>query len=601
MKTKKFRAKYITWLVFAAALFTAVSVRSDSSQIDKLIEKLDATLTKQQPIVMNLDECIAAAVANNADLKVKQAILNSVEGDRLIDRSRFFSHVDFLANTSRNQGTLLKSYFPTLNPMPVASLGGLETSTFSASSGSSSNSSISAIASQFGITDISSLLSQVPAEYQSMIPAGLFRAQGAGDSSDASRASQRVAAQTIPGIPNINLDQLQQLLDQVQTLSDLLNSTSSSSQRTVVNTDLSFRYSQRLIEWGKDSSSSVSIRKNKRLAITNYDQKLRDVISNVRNSFFQILLKKEQISTREKLLKEYEEKLWKQQKRFEIAKDVPRIDVLTAELDVLNEKNRINNLRSDLVKRKLELLQLINLPFASDFDVVGELQPFNFSVAEVVKLTNDNSFQVTYLKDELKESERVFKELAWDYKPIYTAKIGAENQHAGMGLSLNNSNQTYGVDLGVVRYLNLPTSSSSSLFGLSSERTRNNYNMSAGLAWNLYDNTQRKGVEKKHIEKLNQARIELDQEIQSEDLSARQAYQDLIEAVDGLKLQRDIVENSRRRLEITRKLREYGKVNEFQVDSLRNTFFSDQDRYFTQQENVIAAQEKLRSIMGVFQ
>jgi outer membrane protein TolC len=398
--------------------------------------------------------------------------------------------------------------------------------------------------------------------------------------------------------------QIQQLLDQLQTLSDLLDeTTSASSQRTVQNTDISIRYSQRLLEWGRQSSSSKGISSNKRLAIHNYEQKLRDIITNVRNTYFQVLLKKEQISTREKLLVEYEQKLWKQQKRFEIAKDVPRIDVLTAELDVLNEKNRISNLKSDLIKRKLELMQLINVPLGTDIEVTGELEPFNFTLANVVSLTKANSFQITYLQEELNQSERTFKELAWDYKPVYSAKIGVEDGHAGAGLSLNNSNQTYGLDLGAVKFLNLPTSSASSLtsiLGTSAVRTRNNYNMSAGLTWNLYDNVQRKGVEKKYVEKLNQSRIEFEQELMKEELDARQAYQDLIEAVDTLKLQKDIVDNSNRRLEITRKLREYGKVNEYQVDSLRSTFFSDQDRYFSQQENVIAAQEKLRSIMGVF-
>ncbi len=596
--------KAIVTIVAVAALFAApvVNAFSQESRIDEIVRELDTKLTKPQPVSMTLDDCIRMAIQNNPDLRIKQAILNSVDGDKMIDRARFFSHVDFVANFGRAQGTIEKSYYPTLNASPVASLGGLDTSTYSSGKGTSGSTDLSSIAAQFGISDVSSLLSMVPAEYQSLV-SGLMRTQGGAEAVSAQRSlgMERAAAQTIP---SLNIDQLNQLISQLNSLTNVLSSSSVSSSKTVVDNEVAIRYSQRLLEWGKDSMAATGIRSNRRLAIHNYEQKLRDVIASVRNSFFSILLKKDQIETRRKLLAEYEDKLQKQQKRFEIAKDVPRIDVLTAELDVLNEKNRIDTLKSDLIKKKLELMNYLNMPLGTELEITGELEAFDYSLADAVRLTKENSFQITYLQEELKESERAFKQLAWDYKPIYNAKLGIEDKDKAVGLSLNNSNQTYGLDLGVAKYLNLPSSNSgnstlTSLLSGSGHGT-NNYSMSLGVSWNLYDNTERKGVSLKHVEKLNQSRTELEQEVAKEELEVRKAYQELIEAVDSLKLQKDIVENSRRRLEITRKLREYGKVNEFQVDSLRNTFFSDQDRYFSQQENVISAQENLRRIMGVF-
>ncbi len=616
MKKLLKRKTIVCALLCAGVLLPAAAApaRAQESKIDSLIKQLDTVTKESGSVVLNLEDCLDLAIENNRDLKIKQEILNSVEGDKMIDKSRFFSHVDFITNFGRSQGSLLKSYYPSLNPKAVSSLGGLDSSSYTASSSSSSTSStISALAAQYGISDVSSLLSMVPAEYQSLVSSmGLFRPTASTTSTTASipeigaetttsGAPYRVANQTISdyqgiidALNNIDTEQINTLMDNLDYLNSMLETSSSSVQRTTVTNDVAIRYSRRLLEWGRDSSSSVSIRENKRLAIYNYEQKLRDVIYSVRNTFFQVLLKKDQISTREKLLKEYEEKLWKQQKRFEIAKDVPRSDVLSAELDVLNEKNRINNLKSDLIKRKLELMNLISVPLGTEFDVVGDLQPFTYKLPEVVQLTKDNSFKVVYQKEELAESERTFKQLAWDYKPILSGKIGVEDQHNAVGLTLNNSNQTYGVDFGAISYLNVPNGTSSST------RTRNNYTMSVGMNWNLYDNMERKGIELKYIKKLNQTRIELEQEIESEELEARQAYQDFLAAVDKLNIQKDIVDNSSKRLEITRKLREYGKVNEYQVDSLRSTFFSDQDNYFNQQENVISAQESLRRIMGVF-
>lgn len=586
--------KLIVTIVFAvvfAAFAEGMLARADFEGIDAIIKQLDE-LAPPQKLVLTLDDCIAIAIANNPDLKVKQYILNSVQGDEMIDRARFFSHWDVIGNFGRSQGSLLKTYYTTYNPRPVTSLGGLETSSYSATSGASGETDLSDLAAQYGISDISSLLSMIPPEFQSMIPQEMLRPQGGpegqGDDAGAGRSAEQ--------IPGIDMDELNALLDQMEDFLNYFNQSASASQRTVVNNELAIRYSRRLIEWGRDSSSSVQIRRNRRLAIYNYQQKLRDVISSVRSGFFIIILKKQQIETRQKLLQEYEEKLWKLRKRFEIAKDVPRIDVLTAELDVLNEKSRINTLRSELVGNKLELLNILDLSLGVEVDFAGEIPSFNYNLKDIVRLTKENGFHIAYLTEEYKESLNEFNQLAWDYKPILSGRMGWENHNLAAGLTLNNSNQTYGLDLGVAGYTNVPAGTSS----FSSSGADHNYSLSIGVAWNLYDNMERGGVTLKYVEKLNQTRAELNAEINKEELEARKAYQNLLDAVEQLKIQIEIVENSKQRLDITRKLREYGKVNEFQLDSLRNTFFSDQERLFSIQENVITAQENLRRIMGVF-
>ncbi|HOX28492.1 MAG TPA: TolC family protein, partial [bacterium] len=466
-REKDIMGKTFKSAIFATAMLCAVfltTARADMSQIDRLIDSIDKVKPAEKA-VLTLDQCLQVAIENNQDLAIKQAILNSVAGDLMIDRSRFFSHVDFIGNFGRSQGSPLSTYYPNLNPRAVTSLGGLDTSSYSASTSSGTSSTISDLAAQFGISDVSSLLSNIPSQYQSLL-SGLLRTQG-GD-----RTAQQLIA---PGIDLSQIDpaQIQSLISQLQTLSTMFaNAAAASTQRTSANNEVAIRYSRRLLEWGRDSSSSVSIRRNRRLAIYNYEQKLRDVISTVRTDFFLILLKKQQIETREKLLGEYEKKLWQQQERFDIAKDVPRIDVLTAELDVLNEKNRISSLKSDLIQKKLELLRLLDMPLATEVEFTGDLEPFNYSLDEVVAFTKQNSFQITYSKQEYDESEREFNQLAWDYKPIYNAKVGIEDHSGILGFTLNNSNQTYGVDMGAVKYTNMPGGSTAS------NRTHNNYTMS---------------------------------------------------------------------------------------------------------------------------
>jgi len=628
---KRIKSQFIFSTAAIIIFLSAQTAQADLEKIDRLLGEFDQLMPKV-PVVLTLDDCLAAAIENNHELRIKMTILNSVVGDDMIDRSRFYSHVDFLADFSRDQGSLLKSFYPSHNPLPVSSLGALDTSSLSMSSKSSGGSvggfdisslagidmsQISSMASQYGI-DISQFLPRMaasPAEQRiarksaedlqaqiEKLSELIYRQQQVSQmfSHGAPAAAQRSAGATTN--PCETLPQPQRAMCEAlyPLVQSVIPSTSGSSDRTKGHTQVAMRYSRRLIEWGKDSSSSVQIRANRRLAIYNYQQKLREVISNVRTTFFTILLKKQQIATREKLLKEYEKKLWQQQKRFEVARDVPRIDVLTAELDVLNERDRISSLQADLVEKKYELLQLIDMPLDTNIDFTGELPSFDYSLREIVRITKDKSFNISYLKEELKEDQREFDELAWDYKPVFSAQIGIENRRTAMGMTVNNSNQTYGLDLGVSQFANLPSSSELGSFS-SSGREDHNYTLNAGVIWNVFDNTQRKGVKKKYVENLNETRIDLDRQMEIEELTARKAYNNLKQAEESLKIQESIVEIARRRLEITRKLREYDKVPEYQVDSYRDNFFSQQDRYFSEQETLIQAQENLRRVMGLFE
>lgn len=596
----------VTFLLSSAIMATETEIIDsnipmvDIATDENISEELEEiqNFLPSEPKILTLDECIKLAIENNHELKMKQAILNSVDGDKMIDRSRFYSHVDIIGDFSRDQGTMSKSYFPSYNPQPVSSLGSLDASSLSLSStGGSSNGGfdLSSIAG-VDINEISSLASSFGIDISQYLP------RKAATPAE-KRASQRSAQQQLTPeqiqelLNNLNgsteqLAQLAEVLNQLQQVNSLFGPTSGSAKKT--SSSVAIRYSRRLLEWGKDSSSSVQIRANRRLAIYNYQQKLREVISDVRTTFFTILLKKEQIETREKLLAEYDEKLIQQQKRFDVAQDVPKIDVLTAELDVLNEKNRINALKADLIDKKYELLQIINLPLESNIQFSGELQPLNNELKDVVDLTKKNSFQISYLSEEYKEDQREFNDRAWDYKPLFSGRVGVEGKRTAMGLTLNNSNQTYGIDMGVSEYVNIPDLSSSNT------RKDDNFTMSLGVSWNLFDNTHRKGVSKKFLEKLNETKADLDRQNEIEELNARKAYNSLMEAKERLELQLLIVENARKRLEITRKLREHGRVSEYQLDSYRDTFFSQQDRFFTEQENLITAQETLRRVMGVF-
>ncbi len=590
MKTIMRKMTSIVITVLLMACFAA-RAGADFEGVDAIIKELDEKVPSP-PTVLTVEKCIELALENNPELKKRVAALNAIKGDEMIDRSRFFSHLDFIAGFDRGQGSVLKTVSNySHNPQAVLSTASPDAAAgFGVSSSGSSSSGIDASAlAGVDMDQVSSLASQYGIDISQFLrPSGdYYRAESL-------RKLERVANQTIPGT-GVDVQELQDLVDSLNEINDLLSSSTTTSDRTKAGTKVSLRYSRRLIEWGRDPSSQVGIRKVRRTAISNYEQKLREVIRDVRVDFFTLLLNQQQVNERKKLLEEYKKRHWQQKKRFEIAQDVSRLDVLTAELDVLNEEDSIRRLELSALETKYELMKIIDMPIADDVKLVGELPEFDFTEEEVAELAVKNSYDVQLTEGEVWESERAYQQLAWDYKPIFTANIGLENRRTAAAFTINNSNQTYGLDMGVEQYMNMPASLSTS-----SSRQDHNYSLSAGVVWNLYDSTQRKGIDKVTLEKLNESREELRNLILQEELDARTAFRNYKETKDKLDMQKAILDIYDKRLNITRKLREYDRVQQFEVDNYRNSYFSQLDNVFKEQENLITAQENLRALMGQF-
>ena len=64
---------------------------------------------------------------------------------------------------------------------------------------------------------------------------------------------------------------------------------------------------------------------------------------------------------------------------------------------------------------------------------------------------------------------------------------------------------------------------------------------------------------------------------------------------------RETVEISKKRLQINERLKELGQISDDALETFRNRFFSDQDRYFEKQLNLIEARERLRTAMRYFE
>jgi hypothetical protein len=114
------------------------------------------------------------------------------------------------------------------------------------------------------------------------------------------------------------------------------------------------------------------------------------VFSQVRRAFLLIKLKEQQIATRQELLQQFEKQYEVKQQRLEAGNLSVKIDVLTARLNVLTERTRINTLSRERFNRTMELLRLIGMPVGADqVKLVGKMDGFGlgqFDLEPMVRL-----------------------------------------------------------------------------------------------------------------------------------------------------------------------------------------------------------------------
>ena len=114
----------------------------------------------------------------------------------------------------------------------------------------------------------------------------------------------------------------------------------------------------------------------------------------------------------------------------------------------------------------------------------------------------------------------------------------------------------------------------------------------------IFEGGIRIGQEKLERARLRQIEIRLRDLRAGVDLEVRQAYQSMLEAEEKARLQERFVHIARRRLEINQFLQEKGQADEAKLEAVRSSFFSAQERLFTNQRTYIQSQARLRRLMG---
>ncbi len=365
---------------------------------------------------------------------------------------------------------------------------------------------------------------------------------------------------------------------------------------------------QRLIEYGKDNPIDIALRAEQRQALFNYENGVARVFSLVRRAFHFIHLKEQQIAARRQSLEQFEVQFARKQRRMEAGNLSVKIEVLTARLNVLNEKAEINTLEREKFNREMELLRSIGLPVGADMvEFVGQKDRFGligYDGESMVALALSQSSDVALAEAIVSEQKRRVDQDRFEYLPDLRAKAGYQDRHGRVGTELSNEQGTWGLD--VLGQPGLVPSNQDvdglGLFPPEAILDGPNRGWFAGVQvrFPVMRGGARRGRSiqlRAFLASLKAALADAKDQIE---LRVRQGYRLLLEQVYQVELARENLSIERDRLSIQEQLRDVGRIDDDALERFRENFFRAQDSHFREQERLIERQENLRIAIRYF-
>jgi len=396
-----------------------------------------------------------------------------------------------------------------------------------------------------------------------------------------------------------------ELISQYEHIRDLSDSDTKSEDAY----SLSAKFRQRILESGKDNPIDINLREEQRQALFNYENRVASIFSQVRRAFLFIKLKEQQIAARRSLLEQFEKQAQIKQQRMDAGNLSVKIEVLTAKLNVLNEKTVINTLERQRFNQKMELLRLVGLPVGADLvEFEGQMDSFGldgFNMEGMIDLSLAQSSELALAEALVAEGQRTLDQLRYEYIPDLRFKGGYQDKYGKVGTEVANENDTWGLDL----FGQPQTPSSETEHGQSLGLYGSEVGLSgpepgwfAGLQMRipLFEGRARQGRRIEARAALASFKAALDDQRDRVELNVRQKYKFLTEQQFQVQLAQEGVNIEKERFSIKEQLRDVGKITDDELETFRRSFFAAQDNLFSEQEIMIQRQEDLRLAIRYF-
>lgn len=376
-------------------------------------------------------------------------------------------------------------------------------------------------------------------------------------------------------------------------------------------TSLSAKISQRIIEFGKDNPLDITLRREQRDALFNYENVIASIFWQVRRAFFFIKLKEQQIAKRQELLVQFEKQHEIKKQRMEENNLSTNMEVLTAYLNVLTERSAINALEREKFNRMIDLLRLIGLPVGADqVEFEGEMDHFaldegEFDMDGMILLALAQSSQVALAEAIVSEQQRVLEQLRFEYLPDLRASTGYQDENGKIGADLLNDDDTWGFDIFGQPKLPGQKQSRSQSLGIFSDEVAlggpdPGWFAGVQLRIPITEGGARQGRQIQARALLNSFKAALEDQKDRIELTVRQSYNHLAEQKFQVDLAQKNVDIESQRFMIQTQLRDVGKIDDDALERFRENFFRAQDALFREQETLIQRQEDLRLAIRFF-
>jgi outer membrane protein TolC len=369
---------------------------------------------------------------------------------------------------------------------------------------------------------------------------------------------------------------------------------------------------QTILEWGKDNPIDVTLRYNQRKTLLDYENRVADVFSRVRRAFFVIRLKEQQIAARQELLQQFEAQAQIKQQRMDAGNLSIKIEVLTARLNVLNERMEVNRLEREKFNKKTELLRLVGLPVgANRVAFTGTLDRFGlegFDMDAMIRLALAQDSSLAFQEAVVAEQDRTLRQLRYEYVPDLRFVGGYQDEGGRVGVDVHNDNNrgTWGLD--VVGEPRLASSGDNEgerlgLFGPGVTLDGPSPGWFAGvqLSIPITEGGARTGREIEARARLRSARAAAEDQKDLIEVRVRQGHMALSEQKFQVDLAQENVNIEKERFQIQAELRDVGRITDNELETFRTRFFNAQDSLFAQQGELVERQEDLRQVIRYFE
>ena len=359
---------------------------------------------------------------------------------------------------------------------------------------------------------------------------------------------------------------------------------------------------QEIVRYGATTPARFAAQHREQAEKARYRETIIAVDSQVRQAYYRLLLTRDEIASRDELLAYFRAKMDRVQTRLNAGLARP-VELHEAELEVLEEQSRINNLQRTLRALHLQLFTEVGLVGKRSLraiEIVGPpyehlqlLDPSEADLPALVEEARANRPHLAELVWQIGQQQHQARSVFWQWLPHVGLQLTKDFQDTDLGLNWSGNGQTWKV-VGSGRRTLASQGLEPAL------DVGEGWRVMANVSLPLFQGGRRLAqgaAERARLHELRQDRNETRNLIELE----------VVEAFYALKSRRENTQLLRRRADVARQ--RLDTVEELFENAMGNLNFDDLRRqraavngaeqsYFTERLAYIFAVEELRRILG---